>query len=67
VRLSQLFSAPGRALVVYHLMFGKLQTTACPMCAMWIDGFNCVAQHLEQNLEFAVAAAQEQRRLFLQI
>ncbi len=23
VRLSELFSAPGRALVVYHLMFGK--------------------------------------------
>src|SRR5438046_1327768 len=50
VRLSQLFAAPGRALVVYHLMFGKLQSTPCPMCTMWIDGFNGVVQHLAQNV-----------------
>ena len=59
VRLSQLFSAPGRALVVYQLMFGKLQTTPCPMCTMWIDGFNGVGQHLEQNVDFLIAAAAE--------
>jgi predicted dithiol-disulfide oxidoreductase (DUF899 family) len=57
VRLSELFSAPGRPLVIYHLMFGKLQTSPCPMCTMWIDGFNGVAQHLARNLDFAVAAA----------
>jgi predicted dithiol-disulfide oxidoreductase (DUF899 family) len=33
VRLSELFSTPGRPLIVYHLMFGKAQTTACPMCS----------------------------------
>jgi predicted dithiol-disulfide oxidoreductase (DUF899 family) len=59
VRLSQLFTAPGRALVVYQLMYGKLQDTPCPMCTMWIDGFNGVAQHLAQNLDFVVAAAAE--------
>jgi predicted dithiol-disulfide oxidoreductase (DUF899 family) len=59
VRLSQLFSAPGRALVIYQLMYGKRQTTPCPMCTMWIDGFNGVAQHLEQNVDFAIAAAAE--------
>jgi predicted dithiol-disulfide oxidoreductase (DUF899 family) len=57
VRLSELFSAPGRALVIYQLMFGKQQTSPCPMCTMWIDGFNGVAQHLAQNVDFAVAAA----------
>jgi predicted dithiol-disulfide oxidoreductase (DUF899 family) len=57
VRLSELFSAPDRALVVYHFMYGKRQTSACPMCTMWIDGFNGVAHHLAQNLDFAVAAA----------
>ena len=57
VRLSELFSAPDRALVVYHLMFGKKQTTACPMCTMWIDGFNGVAHHLAQNVDFVIAAA----------
>ena len=27
------------------------------MCTMWIDGFNGVSHHLEQNLDFAIAAA----------
>ena len=59
VRLSQLFSAPNRALVIYQLMYGKLQTTPCPMCTMWIDGFNGVAQNLAQNVDFVIAAAAE--------
>src|SRR5262245_36773532 len=40
VRLSELFSAPNRTLVVYHFMFGKKKTTPCPMCTLWIDGWN---------------------------
>ena len=48
-----------RALIVYHLMYGKKQTTPCPMCTMWIDGFNGVAQHIARNADFAVAAAAE--------
>jgi predicted dithiol-disulfide oxidoreductase (DUF899 family) len=59
VRLSQLFTAPGRALIVYHLMYGKLQTSPCPMCTMWIDGFNGIAPHVEQNVDFVIAAAAE--------
>jgi predicted dithiol-disulfide oxidoreductase (DUF899 family) len=35
VRLSELFSGPGRTLVIYHLMYGKRQTSPCPMCTMW--------------------------------
>jgi predicted dithiol-disulfide oxidoreductase (DUF899 family) len=57
VRLSELFSTPERSLVVYHLMFGKEQTTPCPMCTLWIDGFNGVAPHLAQNVDFVIAAA----------
>ena len=38
VRLSDLFSGPDRSLVIYHFMYGKRQTTPCPMCTMWIDG-----------------------------
>ncbi len=57
VRLSELFSAPDRALIIYHLMYGKRQTTPCPMCTMWIDGYNGVAGHLAQNVDFAIAAA----------
>lgn len=57
VKLSELFSAPGRPLVIYHLMYGKKQTSACPMCTMWIDGYNGVSQHIAQNIDFAIAAA----------
>lgn len=56
-RLSDLFTAPDRALVIYHFMFGKKQTDPCPMCTAWIDGFNGVAHHLAQNVDFAVVAA----------
>jgi predicted dithiol-disulfide oxidoreductase (DUF899 family) len=57
VRLSELFTRPGRALVVYQLMLGKKQTSPCPMCTMWIDGYNSVAHHMEQNVDFTIAAA----------
>lgn len=57
VRLSELFTAPDRSLIIYHLMYGKLQAKACPMCTAWIDGFNGVAHHLAQNLDFAIVAA----------
>src|SRR5207249_2793089 len=30
VRLSELFTKPNRSLVIYHFMFGKRQTKACP-------------------------------------
>src|SRR5262245_44264834 len=32
VHLSQLFTAPDRSLIVYHLMYGKKQASPCPMC-----------------------------------
>ena len=57
VRMSDLFTAPDRSLVIYHLMFGKKQTTPCPMCTAWIDGFNGVAHHLAQNIDFVIVAA----------
>ena len=57
VRLSRLFSAPDRALVVYHFMYGKSQTDPCPLCTMWIDGYSAIAPHLSQNIDFVVVAA----------
>ena len=57
VRLSELFTAPDRSLVIYHFMFGKKQTRACPMCTAWIDAFNGVAHHLAQNVDLAIVAA----------
>jgi predicted dithiol-disulfide oxidoreductase (DUF899 family) len=57
IRLSELFTKPDRSLVIYHFMFGKKQSKACPMCTAWLDGANGVAHHLAQNLDFAVVAA----------
>src|SRR5438105_11818689 len=57
VRLSELFTKPNRSLIIYHLMYGKRQTKACPMCTAWLDGANGVGHHLAQNLDFAVVAA----------
>lgn len=41
-------------LVVYHLMYHPDDDAACPMCSMWVDGFNGVAAHLAQHTAFAV-------------
>ncbi|MER6565573.1 DUF899 family protein [Streptomyces sp. NPDC001093] len=57
VRLSELFTAPDRPLIVYHFMYGKRQTHPCPMCTLWIDGFNGVAHHVARNADLVVAAA----------
>ena len=57
VRLSELFTGENRSVVVYHFMYGKRNTTPCPMCTLLIDGFNGVAHHLGQNLDFAIVAA----------
>jgi predicted dithiol-disulfide oxidoreductase (DUF899 family) len=59
IPLSGLFSAPDRALVLYHFMYGKAQTQPCPLCTMWIDGYHAAAPHVMQNADFAVVAAAE--------
>src|SRR2546430_13021234 len=57
VRLSELFTAPDRSLVIYHFMYGKKQANPCPMCTAWIDGYNGVAHHIAQNVDLAIVAA----------
>lgn len=57
VRLSQLFTDPDRPLIVYHFMYGKRQAEPCPMCAMWTDGWNAVADHIGRRADFVVAAS----------
>jgi predicted dithiol-disulfide oxidoreductase (DUF899 family) len=45
-----------RSLVVYHLMLGEDDDEACPMCSMWVDGFNGIVHHLNQRVDFAIIA-----------
>ena len=57
VRLSQLFTKSNRSLILYQFMFGKKQTTPCPMCTAWIDCFNGIAHHLVPSVDLAIVAA----------
>lgn len=57
VTLGGLFSGPERPLIVYHFMYGKLQTDPCPMCTLWIDGYNGIAHHVARNADFVIVAA----------
>ncbi len=57
VRLSELFDDPSKPLILMHFMFGKAQTSPCPMCTMWADGYDAVIPHLRQSVNFAVLAA----------
>ncbi len=59
VRLSGLFADPRKPLLVYQYMFGGAQKESCPMCAMWTDGFNAIAPHLKQRVNFAIVAQGE--------
>ena len=63
VRLTDQFSSPDRPLVVYYFMYGKAQTSPCPMCTLWIDGFNGLAHHLAQRADFVIAGAADVGRL----
>jgi predicted dithiol-disulfide oxidoreductase (DUF899 family) len=57
VKLSELFTRPDRALVVYQFMFGKKQANPCPMCTLVIDSLNGVAHHIAENVDLVIVAA----------
>lgn len=57
VRLSELFTDGKDDLIVYHLMYWSKDDDFCPMCSLWIDGFNGIAPHITQRANFAVASA----------
>ncbi len=59
IRLSDLIGDSDRPLVVYQYMYGGAQDAPCFMCTMWVDGLNGVAQHIDQNTNFAIVAQAE--------
>jgi predicted dithiol-disulfide oxidoreductase (DUF899 family) len=56
VRLSELFTSDKNDLIIYHLMYWAKEDDFCPMCSLWIDGFNGIAPHIRQRANFAVAS-----------
>jgi predicted dithiol-disulfide oxidoreductase (DUF899 family) len=63
VRLSELFTALDRPLVIYHFMYGKEQKNPCPMCTFLIDSLNGSAHHVAQNVDMAIVAAADSKTL----
>jgi predicted dithiol-disulfide oxidoreductase (DUF899 family) len=57
VHLSELFTDPDKPLIVYHFMYGEAQSQPCPMCSMWLDGFNGIVRHVTQRASLVVVAA----------
>jgi predicted dithiol-disulfide oxidoreductase (DUF899 family) len=63
VRLSELFTATDRPLLIYHFMYGKAQKNPCPMCTFLIDSLNGSAHHVAQNVDMAIVAAADPKTL----
>jgi predicted dithiol-disulfide oxidoreductase (DUF899 family) len=59
VRLSELFAEGQDALIVDHLMFAAGDDAPCIMCAMWADGYNAIAPHIERQASFVVVGKAE--------
>jgi predicted dithiol-disulfide oxidoreductase (DUF899 family) len=55
--MSALFTRPELPLIVMHFMYGKAQTSPCPMCTCWADGYDGLVPHIEQRANFVVLVA----------
>ena len=63
VRLSELF-APGKdSLIVNHMMWDPNNKLPCPMCNMWADGYNGVAAHVGDKVNFVLISKVQIERL----
>ena len=63
VRLSELFAPGKNRLIVDHMMWGPNDKAACPMCTMWADGYNAIAPHISQKVNFVLVAKVEIAKL----
>jgi len=56
VKLSELF-APGKPyLVMYHFMYWQDDQEFCPMCSMWVDGWDGIAHHIAQRANIVASS-----------
>ena len=55
-RLSELFRDGVDELVVDHMMFAPDAEAGCPMCSMWADGYDAVAYHIADRVNFVLVA-----------
>jgi len=55
-RFSSLFHEGKDSLIVDHLMYAPKNDRACPMCSMWADGYDAVAHHVGDKVNFVLVA-----------
>lgn len=56
VHLSELFAGDKPYLILYHLMYWAKDDQFCPMCSLWIDGFNGIVPHVMERANFVIAS-----------
>ena len=56
VALSELFRLGCNNLAVIHFMYKAADTSPCPMCSMWADGYNAIQSHIEQHMPMVLVA-----------
>lgn len=54
--LSTLFQEGKNSLLVDHLMYAPKNERACPMCSMWADGYDGIAHHVGDKVNFVLVA-----------
>lgn len=57
IKLSDLVAESDKPVVLLHFMHGKAQTSPCPMCTLFADGYDGAVPHLQQRANFAVLVA----------
>lgn len=55
-RFSTLFQDGKDSLIVDHLMYAPKNERACPMCSMWADGYDAIAHHVGDKVNFVLVA-----------
>jgi len=56
VKLSDLFADGKPYLVMYHFMYWQDDKEFCPMCSMWVDGWDGIAHHVAQRANIVASA-----------
>lgn len=55
-KLSELFDKDKPELLIYHMMYGPDWEGPCPMCTLWVTGFNGIAHYVNERVNFVVVA-----------
>lgn len=56
VKLSQLCAPDKPYLVMYHFMYWQDDQEFCPMCSMWVDGWDGIAHHVAQRANIVASS-----------